>query len=161
MNSNTMSNEIIKKCDLDSFMLAIEQDEKGNTYLVAENKAKNFKVIWGSDQLMTSVIPGAIDTAAEDERQNVLNYTEMLLDVIYCVANIPLSSEEYDEMFKIYSKHVAKDLTLPDDITQEQLEGDLALAHAAEDAYSEEKMDKMVEEVQEELERNTSKEDKQ
>ena len=151
-----METKQLKSYNLGSFTLATNVDEKGKIKLVATNKAKNFSITWGADTPQAAAVPTTIDEAEGEDLKNVKYYMELLLNMTYYIANTPLPVSAYEEMLVIIDKYIGFKGELPADITQEQLEEDLALAHAAEDVNTEEKINKLADDVQKELESNTT-----
>lgn len=138
--------------NLNSFILSTGEDENGLASLAATNKGSNFTVIYGPELTVTHIFPDLLDQQVE----NAADYINLLLDMVYCIANMPLPGKAYEEIMAVLNKYNKVRDTLPDDLSDDELEQDLALAHAAEDVNTEDKINQLAQQAQQEYEKNTT-----
>lgn len=145
--------------NLGSFTLATQKDKKGSICLVATNKASNFSITWGADTIPAAILPESLNTVNGADYDNTSQYIELMLNMAYFIANTPLPVEAYNNIIMVLDKYISFKGVLPDELPDDELEQDLALAHAAEDASTKEKIDKLTEQAINEF-KNASKKEK-
>lgn len=139
--------------NINSFTLHQQADKQtGLTSLVAINKAGNFTITFGPELMATTAFPELLDDGVE----NATEYIELMLNLTYLIANMPMPPEAYNEILAVLNKYNTVPDKLPDELTDDELEQDLALAHAAEEVNTEDKINQMALQAQQEYEKNTT-----
>lgn len=140
--------------NINSFTLHQQVDKQtGLTSLVATNKAGNFTITFGPELMATSAFPELLDEGVE----NATDYIELILNLAYVISNMPMKPEAYNEILAILGKYNPVPDKLPDELAADELEQDLALAHAAEQANTPEKIAKIESEIKKEIQDNAAK----
>lgn len=139
--------------NINSFTLHQQADKQtGLTSLIATNKAGNFTITFGPELMATTAFPELLDDAVE----NATEYIELMLNLTYLIANMPMPPEAYNEILAVLNKYNPVPDKLPDELSADELEQDLALAHAAEEVNTEDKINQMALQAQQEYEKNTT-----
>lgn len=139
--------------NINSFTLHQQADKQtGLTSLIATNKAGNFTITFGPELMATTAFPELLDDGVE----NATEYIELMLNMTYLIANMPMPPEAYNEILAVLNKYNPVPDKLPDELTDDELEQDLALAHAAEEVNTEDKIKQMALQAQQEYEKNTT-----
>lgn len=139
--------------NINSFTLHQQADKQtGLTSLIATNKAGNFTITFGPELMATTAFPELLDDGVE----NATEYIELMLNLTYLIANMPMPPEAYNEILAVLNKYNPAPDKLPDELTDDELEQDLALAHAAEEVNTEDKINQMALQAQQEYEKNTT-----
>lgn len=140
--------------NINSFTLHQQVDKQtGLTSLVATNKAGNFTITFGPELMATSAFPELLNEGVE----NATEYIELILNLAYVISNMPMQPEAYNEILAVLNKYNQVPDKLPDELSADELEQDLALAHAAEQANTPEKIAKIESEIKKEIQHNAAK----
>lgn len=140
--------------NINSFTLHQQVDKQtGLTSLVATNKAGNFTITFGPELMATSAFPELLDEGVE----NATEYIELILNLAYVISNMPMQPEAYNEILSVLGKYNQVPDKLPDELPADELEQDLVLAHAAEQANTPEKIAKIESEIKKEIQDNAAK----
>lgn len=140
-----------KRYELNAFTVELKFDESGELWLNATNKAKNFQLRWAGTQAMSSVLP---EVLSKDD-DNVMAYVELFLTMAYSVCTTPMSVDTYVEILNAMLKEaILKSELQKDDLPDNDLQEDLAIARMQTDIQDASKIDRMLQDSLDEIERN-------